>query len=54
MCVQVNKATAEAMDKAKEVADKVSEAGSNMVEGSVEQMKAFTKKVGGDGASARD
>ena len=52
--VQVNKATAAASEKAKEVADKVSEAGSNMVEGSVEQMKEFTKKVGGGGASARD
>lgn len=52
--MQVNKATAAASEKAKEVADKVSEAGSNMVEGSVEQMKEFTKKVGGGDATARD
>jgi len=50
----VNSATWDAKAKAQEVADKVSEAGSNMVEGSVEQMKEFTKKVGGGDASARD
>jgi len=52
--VQVNKATKAATDRAAEVADKVSEAGSNMVEGTVEQMKEFTKKVGGGDATGRD
>ncbi|KAK9819070.1 hypothetical protein WJX81_005193 [Elliptochloris bilobata] len=50
----VNKATAAASEKAKEVSDKVSDAGSNMVEGTVEQMKEFTKVVGGGDAKARD